>query len=377
MFSSLPAADISFGVRLSELITAFSSLSLRDGTADNDEFSEFLRNREKQTRHNHSTLVEMLPDQDPRDLLTKCEEYVGDTAGLQTWARLWREGEGRRKSRGTSRSDRTWSCPGCLFSQLVLPSCRTATCNSCARSYCCTCRRLQHWPRPCRDKPRPAEVIAGAATFDIFRPITHVQPTFAMSGVKKFLIQHQTTDIDWTDQLHLLYLAAESTFLRMVDMTMYSVKDKCSQQSFGVIRRKNIATIEYVENATLLDQFLTKQQELALANVPSKERLLFHGTAVDNIDNILSKNFQLGMLKRRLFGGGVYFSEYPDVSAGYGAGLLLCRVVLGQVWEDATSRDIPAGWNSKVVRPDSRGRGRIIVVPDTRQILPAFVIKLN
>ena len=98
---------------------------------------------------------------------------------------------------------------------------------------------------------------------------------------------------------------------------------------------------------------------------------------MDNIDNILAENFQLGMLKRRLFGGGVYFSEYPDVSAGYGAGLLLCRVLLGQVWEDATSRDIPAGWNSKVVRPDSRGRGRIIVVPDTRQILPAFVIKLN
>jgi hypothetical protein len=37
---------------------------------------------------------------------------------------------------------------------------------------------------------------------------------------------------------------------------------------------------------------------------------------------------------------------------------------------------LPEGWDSKLVAPDSQGKWQMVVVPDTRQILPAFIIRL-
>lgn len=183
-------------------------------------------------------------------------------------------------------------------------------------------------------------------------------------------------DIDWSNPLDLLYMVAESTFLRMVDRTAYSIKEKSSDQMSCFIQRRSIRSIEYVENHQLRDNFMMKQKQLKAEGFNSKERLVFHGTMLDNIDGIIKDNFQMGCLVRKLFGRGVYFSESPDVSAGYGAGLLLCRVLLGEVWVDSTSRDIPSPYHSKLVKTDFEGRGKVIVVADTSLILPAFIIKL-
>merc|ERR1719186_1122447 len=157
--------------------------------------------------------------------------------------------------------------------------------------------------------------------------------------------------------------------------TIYTIKGNRSGQTSSFIQR-SIRSIEYVENEQLRENFLAKQKKLKSAGVNCKERLVFHGTMLDNIDGIVRDNFQLGRLVRKLFGRGVYFSESPDISAGYGAGLLLCRVLLGEVWDDSTGRDIPPPYHSKIVKTDFEGRGKVIVVADTAFILPAFVIKL-
>ena len=60
---------------------------------------------------------------------------------------------------------------------------------------------------------------------------------------------------------------------------------------------------------------------------------------------------------------------------GYGSGLLLCRVLLGRTYSGGPG--FPKEWNSKIVTPDSQGKGQMIIIPDTRQILPAFVIKFT
>ena len=41
-----------------------------------------------------------------------------------------------------------------------------------------------------------------------------------------------------------------------------------------------------------------------------------------------------------------------------------------------SGQGLPGGWDSKLVAPDNEGKGQMVVVPDTRQILPAFVIRL-
>jgi len=198
-------------------------------------------------------------------------------------------------------------------------------------------------------------------------------------------------------------MIVESTFLRMADRTTqqftsgvnnfntmyqygfgttYTIKEKRSGQrsffggSFIQSRSRSIRSIEYVENQQLRENFLAKQKQLKSEGVNCKERLVFHGTMLDNIDGIVRDNFQLGRLVRKMYGRGVYFSESPDISAVYGDGLLLCRVLLGEVWSDSTSRDIPPPYHSKIVKTDSEGRGKVIVVADTKFILPAFVIKL-
>ena len=118
---------------------------------------------------------------------------------------------------------------------------------------------------------------------------------------------------------------------------------------------------------------MEKKAKFLADQIPNNERLVFHGTKEVNIDNILRENFRLDKCHRFAHGKGVYFSEFPDISLGYGAGLLLCRVMLGRTY---SGQGLPEGWDSKLVAPDSQGKGQMVVVPDTRQILPAFIIRL-
>lgn len=72
----------------------------------------------------------------------------------------------------------------------------------------------------------------------------------------------------------------------------------------------------------------------------SKPILAFHGTKLVNINNVVGKNFDLSKLAsnsgdRGYYGAGIYFSEFPKVSIGYGdtGKLLLCKVLPGKSYD--------------------------------------------
>jgi len=377
---------------IANLACFFSFLSLKD-VAEGDKFSDFLRNRSTQTRHNLSTLRTILPDTSPSFLLARCQQFVGDTTSLEDWVTEHKMEVDLVKGRGES----LWACPGCHTHQKLRASASNHTCSTCSRTYCVECLRLQHFPHPCTGAP--TTLTDQPYSTDVFRRL-EIPPSSEKNGVRRFLMP-PLKDIDWSNPLDILYMLVESTFLRMADRTTqqltsginnmnyqygfgttYAIKEKSSGQrsffggSFIQRRSRSIRSIEYVENQQLRENFLAKQKQLKSEGVNCKERLVFHGTMLDNIDGIVRDNFQLGRLVRKVFGRGVYFSEIPDISAVYGDGLLLCRVLLGEVWSDSTSRDIPPPYHSKVVKTDSEGRGKVIVVADTEFILPAFVIKL-
>jgi hypothetical protein len=78
-----------------------------------------------------------------------------------------------------------------------------------------------------------------------------------------------------------------------------------------------VRSVDVVENPRLEGIFLAKKEALSRElGRPAEELLLFHGTAVDNVDDILRDNFDLAKCRRMAHGKGIYFSEFPSVSMG-------------------------------------------------------------
>ena len=159
-----------------------------------------------------------------------------------------------------------------------------------------------------------------------------------------------------------------------------------------------IESITYIENDESTMQYeeqrkLFKQQGKVNKDGKVDEMLLFHGTAISSLDNILASNFVVDAIpvqqntmnetrkKTMMFGRGVYFSEMPSVSLMYGNGLLLCKVMLGscEVFrpQGAPPPDIPDMFDSREIQTSSEQQGVIHVVKNPVQILPYCVIQLK
>lgn len=160
-----------------------------------------------------------------------------------------------------------------------------------------------------------------------------------------------------------------------------------------------IESITYIENddstaAYEKQKDLLKQQGKVNENGQVDELLLFHGTSVSSIDNILSTNFIVDSLpqqrnsqneqrkKTMMFGRGVYFSELPAVSLMYGNGLLLCKVLPGKCEvfkpQGVAPGEIPQDYDSREVQATATdNQGVIHVVKSPAQILPYCVIQLK
>lgn len=167
---------------------------------------------------------------------------------------------------------------------------------------------------------------------NIFKPLLKL-PTSQKDGVKRF-VMFPKNDMDWTNPMDILYMAAEAIFLRMVDR---------SPKISGNITRKSILSIEYIENQSITTSYLAKQDNFLAKWINSKKKALLPWHTylfISNIDNILKENFSDTKMKRCAYGRGHYFSEFPDVSAGYEFGLLLCRVLLGSSWTVSSPADI-------------------------------------
>ena len=317
------------------------------------------------------SFVHNYPDVDPKELQTKCESLGYNMELVQGWldrnlSSLPEKKQVQAVTRMTlqdklEQGKVLWSCPGCGAWYSVGKNTAVVKCVElgCGGGWCVSCGRRDHTPLPCRgvcDRLTRAE-----REVDIFARI-QTQPDEVEGPVRKFKMCPRN-DLDFTDPLQILYLAAEATFLRMVD--------KSGQGS--TIGRKTIKSIEYVENESIRASFMEKKSKFLADKIPHNERLVFHGTNEENIGSILRQNFRLDLCHRFLHGKGVYFSEFPDISLGYGSGLLLCRVMLGRTY---TGSGMPEEWDSKLVSPDHQGKGQMVVVPNTKQILPAFIITL-
>ena len=141
----------------------------------------------------------------------------------------------------------------------------------------------------------------------------------------------------------------------------------------------NIKSIDYYVNPPLIKKYDAMQahfeQKYGKGNQKSEAVLAFHGTASQNIASIVTNNFDRAKISRTAHGYGIYFSEFPEISTGYGNALLLCRVLPGNphVEINPVSR-APSGCDSIAVKPDSDGRAQMLVIENPDQILPCYVV---
>jgi len=188
------------------------------------------------------------------------------------------------------------------------------------------------------------------------------------------LVKHElkpSREFDPNNSLDIHFRIVESHFLRL-----------CQKHQLN----RTLSKVEFVVNKPLIDKFERKKQDFKNGN---KDNIIhaFHATHDrSNIDRIIANNFDVTRIGSATdagwYGRGFYFSEFPDVSLGYGGHLLLCRLLPGRVRDlSATQRmdgqELTPGFDSHRVSSDGNGYGQELVIANPDQILPCYVLHLS
>ena len=149
-----------------------------------------------------------------------------------------------------------------------------------------------------------------------------------------------------------------------------------------------VSSFDFIKNPGLEELYVKQKEIFRKEGRETREVYLFHGTAVANIDSILEENLSpdftsehQGNKRKKVFGEGIYFSQFPAVSLMYGNGLILFKVLLGNCelfTPKALSKqpEIPEIFDSREVRA-SDGSSVIHVVKKPSQVLPYCVVQFN
>ena len=217
-----------------------------------------------------------------------------------------------------------------------------------------------------KDQALPRYVIYYDTTAipDILPSVT-LNPSTAMCTKKYAITAEREFETDNKLQMHFRF--AESQVLRLLQRNA-SVKLK---------------SVDFYENPPLMQRFNKKSAEFKMKYQGIKEGkmvLAFHGTQKQHIDEIVEHNFSMEKIKRAAYGRGIYFSEFPDISLGYGKSLLLCMVLPGRSFDcvgSMSNASLQAGFDSHRVQKDEDGMGQMLVIFNVDQILPCYVLHLE
>lgn len=187
---------------------------------------------------------------------------------------------------------------------------------------------------------------------------------------------YPSRSVNFDDPLENKYRIAEGHFRRMMDSRQITIGNVMTDSTV------KIRSIDIINAPALEEQFKKKKCAFQRSGIPTEEVLAYHGTDVKNISSILTHNLSLSFSKRFAYGHGIYFSEFPDISIGYGNGLLLCRIMPGHEYIDRSSSNIPDQYHSKKVLPHSNTdpnfpSGEVLVIKESHQILPTYIIHLE
>ena len=151
---------------------------------------------------------------------------------------------------------------------------------------------------------------------------------------KKTITSAELRTLKPNDPFFMAAWHADSHFHKMASLARLNVQVK---------------SITVIQNPKLQAAFENRRQNFLAKGIPADYIYAFHGTKNDPavMDNILQNNFDMKYAKRQAHGPGHYFSEFPDVSLGYGPGLIFCQLLSGKEYKG--SNQLWPGFNSKVM----------------------------
>ena len=221
-------------------------------------------------------------------------------------------------------------------------------------------------------------------------------------AIVKYIIHYKGTTISSKDLEKFSFFGTGKNFQkhvlqakrgRTLDDSTHDTHFRIAESQFlRLARERNLSAslteVHYFVNPPLVEKFKKKALEFQgkYSKTPEHSEFIpaWHGTRPENIDKIVQENFRLDKLaantgNRGCFGAGIYFSEFPDVSMGYGSKMLLCMVLPGKAYDVTQSKSmlgVPCepGYDSHRVAADTKGRGRELVIFDPDQILPCYVV---
>ena len=146
-----------------------------------------------------------------------------------------------------------------------------------------------------------------------------------------------------------------------------------------------LAKVELVQNADLMKRFDAKQAEFKRKGINSEVVFSFHGTTSRaNVENIVTNNFDMARLgehtgDKGFFGAGIYFSDFPQTSMGYGgnANMLMCKLLPGEVKDVGGCLGAKIQGNSHRTGRNAGGYGQELVIDNADQILPCYILHFS
>ena len=189
----------------------------------------------------------------------------------------------------------------------------------------------------------------------------------------KLMIHHiDSTREVRNDELDRHFRFAESQFHRVL-------QNRSCKQSYGV------TSVDYYINPVTLRRFHDKcvsfRDTYGTSSAEAEIIATFHGTKASNAESIMHANFSFEKIVRGAYGKGIYFSEFPLTSLGYGDALLLCKVLPGRSYDcpcdcpgQMNMSDCMSGFDSHRVDKDKNDRGNMNVIFCADQILPMYRI---
>ena len=169
------------------------------------------------------------------------------------------------------------------------------------------------------------------------------------------------------DPLDIHLRIAESQFLRLLKKMPTAKNDI------------EVKKVDIFMNSVLRQRFDAKLAEFSrkYGNKNESQFLyLFHGTkSPEIVEKIMNNNFIKSSVGK--FGPGVYFSEFPAYTFGYGGEnhLILSKVLPGKIYPCTKNQNLQQGYDSHGGIP-AGDMFKEIVIFNTDQILPCYVIRI-
>jgi len=157
-----------------------------------------------------------------------------------------------------------------------------------------------------------------------------------------------------------------------------------SQNLLRTLPRTRVTNIWRIQNLKLWRWYFLYRQEIGERHPhrDSNERLVWHGTDINNIDDIVQIGFDFRLARQGAIGSGIYFAASALTSHGYvrnGNRMLLCRLAIGQTTPGHVQLRRPPPLDNNGNLYDSvcgqLSGDEIYCVFDNRQAYPEWVIE--